>query len=86
MSSLDSIFYHFPLDEIALYQIPKCLTTETLDSIIPRVSRCSSVVEQRFCKPPVVGSSPTIGSFYLEAYTTPFSFFHSPKNLSVFCS
>ena len=24
--------------------------------------RCSSVVEQRFCKPPVVGSSPTIGS------------------------
>jgi hypothetical protein len=24
--------------------------------------RCSSVVEQRFCKPLVVGSSPTIGS------------------------
>jgi hypothetical protein len=29
--------------------------------------RCSSVAEQRFCKPPAVGSSPTIGSF-LKAY------------------
>src|SRR6266487_4791033 len=29
--------------------------------------RCSSVVEQRFCKPPVVGSSPTIGSHYSTA-------------------
>src|SRR5437870_13065896 len=41
--------------------------------------RCSSVVEQRFCKPPVVGSSPTIGSsipqvpilFYYFATSTP---------------
>ncbi len=44
-----------------------CLTPLSADAIllVAQVSsarRCSSMAEQRFCKPQVVGSSPTIGS------------------------
>ena len=38
--------------------------------------RCSSVVEQRFCKPLVVGSSPTIGSSRTQSW--PGFIFYAP--------
>jgi hypothetical protein len=46
--------YNYPRQDTLIYS-----QTNLIEIL---ASRCSSVVEQRFCKPLVVGSSPTIGS------------------------